>query len=106
MRQKTLTIETSMPSEDVLCLKIADSGCGIPSAHLDRIFDPFFTTKARWNSTGVGLSLVHKVLEEHRAKIDVDSQEGVGTCFRIRFPLQRNQLAAQTPGPGQKGMEA
>jgi two-component system NtrC family sensor kinase len=61
-----------------------DTGCGIPQQDLPRIFDPFFTTKE--NGTGLGLSTVYRILEQHQAKIQVKSTVGKGTCFIIMFP--------------------
>jgi signal transduction histidine kinase len=67
-------------------LKVSDTGTGIPPEAMDKIFDPFFTTKSNWQSTGMGLTMVHKVVEEHRGTIAVDSQPGQGASFTLRFP--------------------
>jgi signal transduction histidine kinase len=65
---------------------IADTGPGIPAAVRPRIFDPFFTTKPAGKGTGLGLSIVHKIVTRHAGTIAVDSTEGQGTTFRLRFP--------------------
>lgn len=65
---------------------IADTGPGIPAAVQSRMFDPFFTTKAPGKGTGLGLSIVHKIVTRHAGTITVDSTEGQGTTFRLRFP--------------------
>jgi len=65
-------------------VSIADTGCGIPPELLDQIFEPFFTTKAR--GTGLGLTLVRRILDRHRAVISVESEPGRGTVFTIVFP--------------------
>ena len=65
---------------------ISDTGPGIPAAVRPRIFDPFFTTKAPGKGTGLGLSIVHKIVTRHAGTITVDSTEGEGTTFRLRFP--------------------
>lgn len=65
-----------------LCIK--DDGCGISKENLTTIFDPFFTTKPK--GTGLGLSVVHRILESHGIRIDVDSRQGRGTQFSMRFP--------------------
>ena len=54
---------------------------------MPRIFDPFFTTKARRTDTGIGLSVVHKIIEDHGGTIRVESAPGQGTTFWITFPI-------------------
>ncbi len=73
-------------SGDVV-ISVTDSGPGIPAADLERIFEPFFTTKPDGKGTGLGLSIVQGIVEKHGGVIDVDSQMGVGTVFRIRLPI-------------------
>ena len=68
-----------------LLLEIRDTGAGIPRDKLDKIFLPFFTTKEK--GTGMGLALVHKIVLSHGGRVEVDSQEGRGTTFRIFLPL-------------------
>ncbi len=78
-----------------LLLEIADNGCGIPAADLPRIFDPFFTRKPVGEGTGLGLSISHNIVTGHGGRIDVESEPGVGTTFRIYLPLQ----PSFSPGP-------
>jgi signal transduction histidine kinase len=68
-----------------LSLEIRDTGIGIPKDKLDKIFLPFFTTKEK--GTGMGLALVHKIVLSHGGRIEVNSEEGRGTTFRILLPL-------------------
>ncbi len=63
---------------------ISDTGAGIPAQLLPHIFDPFFTTKNE--GTGLGLSLSYSIIKDHQGDIEVESQEGRGTTFRIRLP--------------------
>ena len=63
---------------------IKDTGHGIGQEHLDKIFDPFFTTKT--GGTGLGLAIVERIIEDHGGIIDVESETGRGTKFRIRLP--------------------
>ncbi len=68
-------------------LRVEDSGQGISAEHLTKIFDPFFTTKEVGKGTGLGLAVVHGIVEEHHGKITVESTPGQGTCFRVYLPL-------------------
>ena len=65
-------------------ITIADTGAGIPSQMLPHIFDPFFTTKNE--GTGLGLSLSYAIIKDHHGDIEVESEEGRGTTFRIKLP--------------------
>jgi two-component system NtrC family sensor kinase len=82
-----LILETSVPEERLLRLRITDTGRGISADNLPRIFDPFFTTKARRADTGIGLSVVHKIIEDHGGTIRVESTPGQGTTFSITLPI-------------------
>jgi PAS domain S-box-containing protein len=68
-------------------LRVADSGRGIDAALMERIFDPFFTTKAPGKGSGMGLSMVHGIVHEHRGHILVDSEPGQGCVFRVLLPV-------------------
>ncbi|MBI5181022.1 MAG: ATP-binding protein, partial [Nitrospirae bacterium] len=63
---------------------IMDTGTGIPKDKIDKIFLPFFTTKPK--GTGLGLALVHKIILSHNGRIEVESEEGKGTIFRVYLP--------------------
>jgi len=81
-------------------LEVMDQGQGIPEQVQESIFEPFFTTKKPGEGTGLGLSLVHKIIQEHNGQIDVDSVSGVGTRVVIRLPSQAppSDAAPHTPG--------
>jgi signal transduction histidine kinase len=74
--------------QDTVDIEIQDSGSGIPLDIVSKIFDPFFTTKDVGKGSGLGLYIVHEIIEEHDGCIAVDSQPGKGTRFLIRLPLQ------------------
>ncbi|NWG03389.1 MAG: PAS domain S-box protein [Syntrophaceae bacterium] len=80
----TLTIRTFLEKDGRIGIEVKDTGVGIPAPHLKKIFDPFFTTKSE--GTGLGLSISLKILENHGATIEVASDEGKGSTFRIHFP--------------------
>lgn len=64
-------------------LKVIDEGCGMDQQTLDRLYTPFFTTKH--NGAGLGLSIVRKIIDSHKAKIEVKSTVGMGTVFELHF---------------------
>jgi len=66
-------------------LAIQDSGLGIPPENMDKLFDPFFSTKE--GGMGLGLSIAHRIIDQHHGKIEVDSQPGNGTLFTISLPV-------------------
>ena len=76
----------SMAPGNYLRLMVSDSGPGIPGDIQDRIFEPFFTTKGKGSGTGLGLSVVHGIVENHKGQIRLDSGPGRGTTFEIFLP--------------------
>jgi PAS domain S-box-containing protein len=81
-----ITLETGIEGDTVF-IKITDTGPGIPQQHLNRIFDPFFTTKSDKGGTGLGLSIANKIVANHSGAINVISEEGKGTTFKIILPM-------------------
>lgn len=69
-------------------IMVADTGTGISKENLSHIFDPFFTTKEEAKSTGLGLFVAYGIIKEHKGTIEVNSEVGKGTCFRIRLPVR------------------
>lgn len=82
---------------ELILVELADDGCGIPPDILSKIFDPFFTTKPIGRGTGLGLSLSHGIIAEHGGRVDVESEVGLGTRFRIQMPIRRHAGGAQPP---------
>ena len=82
----SICITTGLDSTDKIKLTVQDTGTGIPADLIGKVFDPFFTTKPVGEGTGLGLTISHRIVEEHRGTIDVDSQPGKGTTFIITLP--------------------
>jgi signal transduction histidine kinase len=74
-------------------ITVADSGHGISPEHLSKIFDPFFTTKEVGKGTGLGLTVVHGIIQEHGGSITAKSEPGQGTTFMISLPLSQERMA-------------
>ncbi len=83
---------------DMVEISIVDTGCGIPEADLQRIFDPFFTSKGVGKGTGLGLSVSHGIVRAHGGTIQVASEVGRGTAFRVFLPIHAAG-AAQPAAP-------
>lgn len=82
----TVSVSTSS-ADEVVQIKVSDTGTGIPKENLDKIFKPFFSTKDYGKGTGLGLSFANRVISEHEGKIEVSSSPGKGTTFTITLPL-------------------
>lgn len=91
-------------------VSVSDTGCGIPPEVVDKIFDPFFTTKTpdRRHGSGLGLSIVQAIVEDHQGHIDLESEVGQGTTFSVYIPMHRGTLeASKQPtarGPADSGL--
>ena len=82
-----IAISTRRGDQEMI-VEVADNGCGIAAIHLSKIFDPFFTTKDVGEGTGLGLSISETIVRGHGGRLEVESQLGEGSCFRIVLPLQ------------------
>jgi two-component system NtrC family sensor kinase len=90
----TITLRTGT-ADDGVWVEVADTGCGIAPENLQRIFEPFFTTKAVGKGTGLGLSLSYGIVRKHGGSIDVRSEPGAGTIFRVTLPVKHVANPAQ-----------
>jgi signal transduction histidine kinase len=73
--------------EPYVQIEFTDTGCGIPAEHLEDIFNPFFTTKN--TGSGLGLSISHQIIQDHKGYIDVESELNKGSSFYINLPLNQ-----------------
>ncbi len=81
-----LSLKGQLPKEDRwVKLSIQDSGVGIPGQDIDKLFDPFFSTKE--GGIGLGLSITHRIIDQHDGKIEVASEPGKGTLFTVWLPI-------------------
>jgi two-component system, cell cycle sensor histidine kinase and response regulator CckA len=100
---KEIVIGPECPDQDLplgryVELSVADTGHGMEKEVLDRVFDPFFTTKKLGEGTGLGLSVVHGIVKNHRGAIRVFSKPGRGTAFHVLLPRLERQ-AGGDPEP-------
>jgi two-component system NtrC family sensor kinase len=87
----TITLKTAYdPGNNLVCFSVSDTGIGIPKEHLEKIFEPFFTTKPVGEGTGLGLSIVYNIVKEHNGIIEVDSELGKWTVFKVCLPAAKN----------------
>jgi PAS domain S-box-containing protein len=105
-----LTIETRNVAADEtrrapqVLLAVSDTGCGIPAEILPRIFEPFFTTKEHGKGTGLGLATVHGIVHQSEGRIEVSSEVGRGTTFRIYLPRVEGATSTGKSLPGVRVM--
>lgn len=81
----TVTVSTRTEDEHTVSIKVVDDGVGVAPENLDKVFDPFFSTKP--SGTGLGLAMVHRIVDAHRGVITFDSRPGQGTTVEIRLPI-------------------
>jgi len=84
----TLTLQTG-ENNDGVWVSVADTGGGIPQEQINRIFEPFYTTKKK--GSGLGLMIVQRIVRAHNGRIELDSNVGRGTTFRIWLPLHERK---------------
>jgi two-component system, cell cycle sensor histidine kinase and response regulator CckA len=87
-----------------LCIEVHDTGTGIPADILPHVFEPFFTTKAAGKGTGLGLANVYGIVRQASGDVEVESNLGRGTCFRVYLPLAPAPTARVVSGPHAAGI--
>ncbi|MBM4278522.1 MAG: two-component sensor histidine kinase, partial [Deltaproteobacteria bacterium] len=86
----TLSIRTDF-NNGIAEISIADTGCGMSKEHLSKLFTPFFTTKETGKGTGLGLAISYGIVQTHGGEIDVESEPGKGSTFRIKLPIEKQE---------------
>ncbi|WP_129048876.1 ATP-binding protein [Oleiharenicola lentus] len=89
----------ALPAGSYLRLTVTDSGKGIPPEVLPRIFDPYFSTKSKAGNSGLGLATVRSIIRKHNGHIEVESQVGQGTTFRIWLPAAAQKAPVPRGSP-------
>jgi len=84
-----IVVRTSLGAGSAV-VEVCDNGIGIPEENRQRIFEPFFTTKDVGEGSGLGLDVVHRIVERHLGRVNVDSEPG-RTCFEVRLPATRSR---------------
>jgi signal transduction histidine kinase len=77
----------TMSTEDGVRVTVRDNGCGMNKEQVAHIFDPLFTTRRHQGGSGLGMSIAHGIIKEHKGRMEVDSQEGKGTTVTIDLPV-------------------
>jgi signal transduction histidine kinase len=93
-----ITIRTGEDAENVW-VEVEDTGKGIQPEHIERIFDPFFTTKPVGSGTGLGLSLSYGIVQQHGGRIEVTSEPGKGSVFRVVLPRSQADATIEASRP-------
>jgi two-component system NtrC family sensor kinase len=95
----TLTIKTDL-MDGMARVSFTDTGCGMSKEHLSKLFAPFFTTKETGRGTGLGLAISYGIVQSHNGDIEVESEVGKGSTFRVKLPVESGKEAA--PGKEQR----
>lgn len=86
--------------DEIIHIRIADNGCGMPPEVVKEIFVPFYTTKPIGQGTGMGLAIAYGIIKEHGGKINVHSEEGRGSVFDIELPVLSGKRSASSEVAG------
>jgi signal transduction histidine kinase len=86
--ERKLTLRTEVVGKGLVSLDISDTGCGIAEDDIEKVFEPFFTAKDNWNSKGLGLSVVQRIITDHQGTIRIRSAENAGATVHIVLPTK------------------
>ena len=88
-------LQAEHETDEYICLRVIDNGCGMDDETRQRIFEPFFTTKPRGKGTGLGMPVVYGLMQSHNGFVDVRSEVGKGTVIALYFPVPTQPLVQQ-----------
>jgi signal transduction histidine kinase len=91
----TLTLRSSVMNGEIR-IDVQDTGCGISKENMGKLFTPFFTTKVRGKGVGLGLAVVHGIIERHKGRIKVQSEAGKGTTFSVYLGVYKDEEGQNT----------
>ncbi len=97
---RTRASDERLGSDDWVMIEVDDAGVGIPAGDISKIFEPFFTTKGTGQGTGLGLSVCYGIVADHGGRLDVTSELGRGSQFRVMLPRRSGRAAAQGTNEG------
>jgi len=91
--------------EDLVAIRVSDTGCGMSAEVRQRIFEPFFTTKEIGKGTGLGLAVAYSLVQQQGGELQVDSQPGQGSTFTVLLPITQDEVEnrSKRPAPATKG---
>jgi two-component system NtrC family sensor kinase len=92
-----LTLRSSAVDTEVK-IDVQDTGCGIPKENMFKLFTPFFTTKEKGKGVGLGLAVVHGIIQRHKGRIKVQSEIGKGTTFSVYLGVPSDEKGQNTRG--------
>lgn len=95
-----ILIRTSNPDDESILLEIKDNGVGIAAEDIPHVFEPFYSAKQKASGIGLGLAIVHGIVQSHKGRVEVISELGKGTTISIVLPLIKNP--AEPKGPGEQ----
>ncbi len=90
-----LAIRIKTLADNEACVEFADTGVGISQENIKKIFEPFFSTKESGDGTGLGLSISYRIIQNHGGRIEVESQPGKGTVFKVFLPMYKKSVMLQ-----------
>jgi PAS domain S-box-containing protein len=96
--EHAITVSSRPFSDQMVCVEVRDTGCGIAAENLQRIFDPFFTTKQVGSAMGLGLSICYGIVHAMGGEIQVESSLGKGSVFRVLLPAAQQRVDEATRG--------
>ncbi|MCU4164576.1 ATP-binding protein [Carboxylicivirga caseinilyticus] len=85
-----IILRTNNPDSETIRIEVIDNGIGIPASVIHHVFEPFFSTKDKTSGIGLGLAIVHGIVQNHNGKTDIVSETGKGTSMMITLPLVNN----------------